>query len=185
MFLRGNIPAYNILLHWNFTNSSGYWFMAGLQMAACGPNAARRPCVFGPLSTPMYIEIHRTVVIIWPSDIYLWTFFGSLWPERKNNWEPLVYGSKQWELVPPPATSDQKISAYLSGKKRQGKKGKRGENCKREGGKLKKEGWKVTKLRRGLYFFFFFFFFFAFHSSKPLKFVLGLPKWKFSTGKSI
>ena len=27
------------------------------------------------------------------------------------------------------------------------------------------------------------FFFFAFHFSKPLKFVLGLPKWKFSTGK--
>ena len=30
-------------------------------------------------------------------------------------------------------------------------------------------------------FFFFFFFFFRF--SKPLKFVLGPPKWKFSTGK--
>ena len=30
---------------------------------------------------------------------------------------------------------------------------------------------------------FFFFFFFAFHFSKPLKFVLGLPKWEFSTGK--
>ena len=29
----------------------------------------------------------------------------------------------------------------------------------------------------------FFFFFFAFYFSKPLKFVLGLPKWKFSTGK--
>ena len=28
-----------------------------------------------------------------------------------------------------------------------------------------------------------FFFFFAFHFSKPLKFVLGLPKWKFSTRK--
>ena len=25
--------------------------------------------------------------------------------------------------------------------------------------------------------------FFAFHFSKPLKFVLGLPKWEFSTGK--
>ena len=31
--------------------------------------------------------------------------------------------------------------------------------------------------------FFFFFFFFAFHFSKRLKFVLGPPKWKFSTGK--
>ena len=28
-----------------------------------------------------------------------------------------------------------------------------------------------------------FFFFFASHFSKPLKFVLGLPKWKFSNGK--
>ena len=32
-------------------------------------------------------------------------------------------------------------------------------------------------------FFFFFFFFFAFHFSKRLKFVLGVPKWKFSTRK--
>ena len=32
---------------------------------------------------------------------------------------------------------------------------------------------------------FFFFFFFACHFSKPLKYVLGLPIWKFSTGKSI
>ena len=37
---------------------------------------------------------------------------------------------------------------------------------------------------RTLFFFFFLCFaFFAFHSSKPLKFVLGLPKWEFSTGK--
>ena len=28
-----------------------------------------------------------------------------------------------------------------------------------------------------------FFLFFAFHFSKPLKFVLGLTKWEFSTGK--
>ena len=33
------------------------------------------------------------------------------------------------------------------------------------------------------FFFLFIFCFFAFHFSKPLKFVLGLPKWKFSTGK--
>ena len=37
------------------------------------------------------------------------------------------------------------------------------------------EGGKATK--RGEDFFFFF------HFSKPLKSVLGLPKWKFSTGK--
>ena len=33
------------------------------------------------------------------------------------------------------------------------------------------------------FFFFAFFFFLLFHFSKPLKFVLGVPKWKFSTGK--
>ena len=33
------------------------------------------------------------------------------------------------------------------------------------------------------FFFFFFCFVFVFHFSKPLKFVLGLPKWEFSTGK--
>ena len=47
------------------------------------------------------------------------------------------------------------------------------ENWKREGGKL--EGGKVSK---GSFFFFFFV-----HFSKPLKFVLGLLKWEFSTGK--
>ena len=37
------------------------------------------------------------------------------------------------------------------------------------------EGGKSSKMRRGAYFFF--------HFSKWLKFVLGLPKWKFPTGK--
>ena len=36
------------------------------QMAAHGPNPARRPYLLGPLSTPIYIEIHRKMVIIWP-----------------------------------------------------------------------------------------------------------------------
>ena len=40
-------------------------------LAARGPNPAHRPYLFGPLSAPKYIEIHRAVVIIWPSDIYL------------------------------------------------------------------------------------------------------------------
>ena len=100
-----------------------------------------------------------------------------------------------------PETSDWEISADLSGsgKDRQGKKGKWGkkqgklkkrrwkkekkgngvkkkENWKSEGGKLEMEGGKVTKWGD-------FFFFFAVHFSKWLKFVLGLPKWKFSTGK--
>ena len=47
----------------------------------------------------------------------------------------------------------------------------------REGGKLKMESGKVTKCGKD------FFFFFACHFSKLLKFVLGLPKWKFSTEK--
>ena len=57
------------------------------------------------------------------------------------------------------------------------KKRRKKEKCKREGGKLKMEGGKVTKWGED------FFFFLAFYYSKPLKFVLGLPKWKFSTRK--
>ena len=45
---------------------------------------------------------------------------------------------------------------------------------KRECGKLKMKG-ESYKMSTGP--FFFFFFFFTFHFSKPLKFVLGLPKW--------
>ena len=50
------------------------------------------------------------------------------------------------------------------------------ENCKREGGKLKMEGGKIAKGVEDLFFF-------AFHFSKRQKFVLGVPKWKFSTGE--
>ena len=61
------------------------------------------------------------------------------------------------------------------------------ENCKREGGKLEMEVGKVIKKRWGLLFFLFLFpfsfFSFAFHFWKQQKFVLGLPKWEFSTGK--
>ena len=90
------------------------------------------------------------------------------------------------------------ISADLPGKERQGKRGQ----WRRKEGKSKKGRWKIEngrgksyKMRRGpLCFFFcfvlflfvfclFFFFFFAFHFSKPLKFVLGLPKWEFSIGE--
>ena len=35
-----------------------------------GPNPACRPYLFDPLSAPIYIEIHRTMVIIWPSHIF-------------------------------------------------------------------------------------------------------------------
>ena len=84
----------------------------------------------------------------------------------------------------PPETSDREIFADLLGKERQGKKEKgvkiekKKENCKREGGKLKMEGGKVTKWGEDPFFF-------ACHFLKPLKFVLGLSKWKFSTGKNI
>ena len=68
------------------------------------------------------------------------------------------------------------------GKEKNGEEKK--DNCKREGGKLKMEGRKVIKWGEDLFLFFFKFiylflnFFFTFHFSKPVKFVLGLPKWK-------
>ena len=40
------------------------------------------------------------------------------------------------------------------------------ENCKKEGGKLKMEGGKSSKMRRGLFFFFFFFLLFTFKTTK-------------------
>ena len=91
----------------------------------------------------------------------------------------------------PPETSDREILADISGKRRQGKKGKRGENweekkenCKRERGKLEMEVGKVIKRGEDFFFFFFFFFFFLlFTFENDWKFVLGLPKWEFSTGK--
>ena len=74
------------------------------------------------------------------------------------------------------------LLTYQEKKRSQGKK----ENCKREGGKLKMEGgkWKSYKINEERTPFFFFFFF-ASHFSKPPKFVLDLPKWKFSAGKKI
>ena len=85
----------------------------------------------------------------------------------------------------PPGASDWEIFADVSGKKEARKKGKRGENWeekkenwKREGGKFKMEVGKVIKRVED-----FFFFFLAFHFWKWQKFVLGLPKWEFSTWK--
>ena len=57
----------------------------------------------------------------------------------------------------PPETSDREISADLPEKR-----------GKEKGVKIEKKRRKIVK---------------ASHFSKPLKFVLGLPKWKFSTGK--
>ena len=63
------------------------------------------------------------------------------------------------------------------GKKKKENGAEKKENQKRESGKLKMEGGKVTKWGEV------FFFSFSFHFSKPLIFVLSLPKWEFSTGK--
>ena len=77
------------------------------------------------------------------------------------------------------------------GKEKRGEnREKKKENCKTKGGKLKMEGEKVTNWGEDFFFFFFFFFcifffIFCFSLFKITKFVLGLPKWKFSTGKKI
>ena len=62
-----------------------------------------------------------------------------------------------------PETADREIFADVSGKKRQGKKGKgvqiekkRRKIVKREGGKLEMEVGKVAKRGEDLFFFFFF-----------------------------
>ena len=84
-----------------------------------------------------------------------------------------VTGGGQGGRVPP-ETSDREIFADVSGKKRQGKKGKRGENWEE-----KVENWKLKQenvIKRGEDLF-------AFHFWKQQKFVLGLPKWEFSTGE--
>ena len=80
-------------------------------------------------------------------------------------------------MCTPPPTYDQEISADLPGKQAR----KRGEmELKRR--KIRKG--KVENCKRKEDLFSFFFFSFPFHLSKPLKFVLGLPKWEFSTGKN-
>ena len=65
-----------------------------------------------------------------------------------------------------------------SGKEKNGEQQE--ENCKREGGKLKTDGKKVGKWAEDLCFCFVFL---AFHFLKHLKFVVGLPKWEFSTAE--
>ena len=67
-----------------------------------------------------------------------------------------------------PDTSHREISADLPGKKRRGKR------------KNKTFFILFYFIYLSIYLFFFFFFIFV---SKPLKFVLGLTKWEFSTGK--
>ena len=86
---------------------------------------------------------------------------------------------------------------FLTYREKRGKenreKGVKIENKRRKIVKGKVENWKwkweklLTELKEFFaFFFFFFFFFFAFHfwkRRKWRKYVLGLPKWEFSTGK--
>ena len=77
---------------------------------------------------------------------------------------------------------------WPTGKKEARKKGvkieKKEKNCKTKGGKLKMEGEKVTNWGED-FFLKNFFKYFCFSLFKITKFVLGLRKWKFSTGKKI
>ena len=96
----------------------------------------------------------------------------------------------RWGAECPPKTSDREIFADVLGKKRQGKKekGVKIEKKRRKIVKGKVENWKLDMevgkvIKRGEDPFFFFFFFFAFHFWKRRNFVLGPPKWEFSTRK--
>ena len=122
-----------------------------------------------------------------------WLFMGSHpFPLWECIYDSIMHLYNQWRnrwggggVLP--ETSDREISSdLLPGKKRQGKRenvGEKKENQKREGGNGRRKSYKKTT--KGPFFFFFLvcLFFFAFHFSKRLKFVLGPPKWKFSTGK--
>ena len=98
----------------------------------------------------------------------------------------------------PPETSDRKIFADLPRKREARKNGK----WSRKEGKSEKGRWKIENggsksyiMRREpsffclfvclfvVFSFWFLFSCFACHFTKALKFVLGLPKWEFSTGK--
>ena len=127
------------------------------------------PCSVTPLSTTeLRVTVYTNLYIQWAL---------AVWPTQGSNSQPW----DQWRTTGgvgvggrvSPETSNLEISADLPEKREKGWKLRRKkENCKREGGKVTKGGGDL-----------FFFFFFCFYFSKPLKFVLGLPKWKFSTGK--
>ena len=91
---------------------------------------------------------------------------------------------QQWRNSRGGGGRGQSASSYFSPGIEARKKGK----WKRKEGKSKKGRWKIEngkgkscKMKWGLPLFSAFAF--AFHFSKPLAFVLGLPKWEFSTGK--
>ena len=92
--------------------------------------------------------------------------------------------SRWGEIECLPDVFHRNIFADLPGKEWRGKKGKwrkKDKNCKTEGRKLKTDGGtkKYENGQRNLSVSFFVLFLFCF----VCLFVLGLPKWKFSTGK--
>ena len=88
-----------------------------------------------------------------------------------NQWH-----NRQGQSAPPPRPNFWPGNfCWPTGKKEARKKMEKGGKWRR------KENGRREKLKNEERTFFFFFF--AFHFSKRLKFVLGLPKWKFSTGK--
>ena len=91
------------------------------------------------------------------SKLNFYKSIGTDWTRTRNLLTSGVTGGGQGDRVPP-QTSDREIFADVSGKKRQGKKGKRGENleekkekCKREGGKLEMEVGKFIKSGEDLF----------------------------------
>ena len=76
----------------NNSKTRGYFLRQAF--SNCGPwakSGLQTILIFGPLSTPIYIEIYRTMVIIWPSDICLWAVFGPLCPSLWLMWGLLSY----------------------------------------------------------------------------------------------
>ena len=84
----------------------------------------------------------------------------------------------------PPDTSHQETFCWPTEKKKGRKKRENKEERKIWKGKVENWKWKAEKLQNEERTFLFIFFFFDFHFWKPLKFVLGLPKWEFSTRKN-
>ena len=125
------------------------------------------------------LRIHYKITCEFYPDITLINRFSYRFWIAKTQWR------NRWGGRVPPETFDQEISADLLGKEKQGKRGKWGkkkENWKREDGKLKMEGGKVTKWGEA-FFFFFFFLPFTFQNHWNLFWVY--QNWNFLPGKSI
>ena len=93
-------------------------------------------------------------------------------PKIDCSWGKLCYKG-QWHNGGKSAPQKLLIGKFLLTYR---EKREKGWKLRRKGGKLEMEVGKCYKKRRGLFFF-------AFHFWKQWKFVLGLPKWEFSTRK--